>query len=440
MFTTLQAYNLVLAATGDAPIDAIATNPYVVALIDPFFEMNRRQVLSHGLASNVDIQTLQPDINGNSRTRFDLDLINPEKDPSVDCIGIDGSITSTRADLIIGDDCENIDNSCSVPLRENLLWKLSEFQAVLHPAGRFLRGKDGFVMDREEAAPKVARLPESCQLVIIGTYQHLKSIYLPTTDPEHPLLTVQRLVLPALKRSDDPQALPVEGMEGRYVSAWPERFSTRELLERRKDGAKFALDYLCDVRLINTAERVIKLDRIPQEQRTPRFSYCFVDPAQGGDDETVAVFGGPDADKLYVSDLLTWRCDTPTWAAALVKRCRERNVVELHVEAQAPAVVSIVQQEVLKTGGGLLVRTINPKRGKLDRVVCNLEPALNSGRVVFNPSILQNEGTKAQLEGLTRSELPEPNDRVDAMAHLVAAFAHHLGHGRVSPLQSARFG
>lgn len=65
MFTKLQAYNLILASTGDAPIDSIANNPYVVALIDPFFEANRRLVLAHGMASNVDRQTLQPDINSN---------------------------------------------------------------------------------------------------------------------------------------------------------------------------------------------------------------------------------------------------------------------------------------------------------------------------------------------------------------------------------------
>jgi hypothetical protein len=58
VFTTLQAYNLVLAATGDAPIDSLANNSYATATIDPFFSANRKLVLSMGFASNVDKQTL----------------------------------------------------------------------------------------------------------------------------------------------------------------------------------------------------------------------------------------------------------------------------------------------------------------------------------------------------------------------------------------------
>lgn len=61
--TELQAYNLILAATGDAPIDSIASNPYTAQTITPFFEANRKLVLSFGMASNVDTQTLVPDIN-----------------------------------------------------------------------------------------------------------------------------------------------------------------------------------------------------------------------------------------------------------------------------------------------------------------------------------------------------------------------------------------
>lgn len=378
-----------------------------------------------------------------SRTRFDLDLITPEKDPSVDCIGIDGSITSTRADLIICDDAENIDNSSSVPLRENLLWKLSEFQAVLHPAGRFLRDKDGFVMGRDQAAPIVARLPESCQLVYIGTYQHLKSIYLPTTDPEHPLCTVNRLVIPALKRDDDnPQALPVEGIEGKYISAWPERFSTKELLERRKDGAKFALDYLCDVKSMKADARVIRMSAVKSsDELTARFNYCFVDPAQGGHCETAAAFGGPIDGRLYVSDILAWKGEMTTWIPELVRACKARNVAELHVEAKPESVIGFIQQEIYRQGGGMVLRSIVPKGDKTVRLTGTLEYPINSGHVVFSTRVLQDAHTREQLENLTYEKIDKNSqvDRLDALAHLVAAFSHHLG-GKGGPAQSARFG
>lgn len=62
MFTELQAYNLILAATGDAPIDSLGNNSYATAIIQPLFEANRRLVLAFGFASNVDKQTLAVDV------------------------------------------------------------------------------------------------------------------------------------------------------------------------------------------------------------------------------------------------------------------------------------------------------------------------------------------------------------------------------------------
>lgn len=56
--TLLEAYNIILAANGDAPISAIAGNEWIVGLISPFLEKNRRMVLSMGLGSNVDTQAL----------------------------------------------------------------------------------------------------------------------------------------------------------------------------------------------------------------------------------------------------------------------------------------------------------------------------------------------------------------------------------------------
>lgn len=376
-----------------------------------------------------------------SRTRFDLDLVVPEKDPSVDCIGIDGSITSTRADLIISDDCENIDNSITPPLRENLLWKLSEFQAILHPAGRFLRGKDGFVLPADKRNRIVENLPESTQIVFIGTYQHRNSIYLPTEDLSHPIGKAQRLVIPALNRADDdPRALIVEGLEGKYVSAWPTRFSSEEILERRKDGAKFFLDYLCDVKSWSTTARVLRMDRLKTAELENQWTYCYVDPAQGGNCETAAAFGGPVDSRLYVSDLLAWRSEPTVWIPELVRACKERRVVELHVEAKPESLIGFIQQEATRQGAGLFVRKLTPKGDKTMRIVGALEYPINSGQVVFHPKVLQDVRTRDQLESLTSEPIGknEQVDRIDALAHLVGAFASRLGASQ--QVSSARVG
>jgi len=375
-----------------------------------------------------------------SRTRFDLDLIIPEKDPSLDSIGLEGSVTSTRADLIICDDVENIDNSTSIPLRENLLWRLAEMQAILHPCGRFLRGKDGFVLPAEQRNKIVSRLPESTEILYIGTYQHTKSIYLPTEDPEHPLYKAERLVIPALDRADeDPKALPVDGLEGKYVSAWPERFSTRELLERRKDGAKFFLDYLCDTKSLEKKQQIIDFNRLKvSDELAPTWNYCTVDPAMGGNCETAAAFGGPIDSRLYISDIVAWRGEPTSWIPQLVKTCKEKKVIEIHCEAKPEAIVGFISQEVMRQGGGIMVRTITPKGDKALRIAGNLEYPINSGQVVFHSRVINNVETRDQLEKLTFEGYDKHAtvDRVDALSHLVSLFAHRLG---VSPkVQSAR--
>lgn len=374
-----------------------------------------------------------------SRTHFDLAHIAPEKDPSVSCVGVDGSITSNRADLILVDDSENLDNSCTPPLAEHLLWKFSEMQAILHPVARFLRDKEGYQMKAEDRTRISAKMPEACQLVAIGTYQHRSSIYLPTDDPAHPLHAAQRIVVPALRREDDnAEALPVEGLEGKYISVWPDRFSTTEILSRRKDKSKFFLDYLCDPKSFLVDNRIIDMDRLQvNDDLAPRFSYAFLDPAQGGKCETACAIGGPLGDsRLYISNILAYNTVPEKWIPLLVRQCKENNVVELHVEAKPEALFSYIQTEVNKVGG-MFVRKLVPKGDKAQRITASLEYPINSGKVVFASSVLADSRTKEQLSTLNYDiKKTDLVDRVDALAHLVGHFANRLG--MPSNTQSAR--
>lgn len=373
-----------------------------------------------------------------SRTYFDLDYVPSEKDPSLSCIGIDGSITSTRADLIVADDIINLDNCATAALREQMLWKIGEFNAILHPAGRHLRNNNGTLMSKDEALARLPMLPELCQIVTIGTYQDDRSILLPTDNEDHPLLKAKRYTFPAMKQ--DPEGEEFNNkFAGKWKATFPQRLTLQELRERCHDPNKFALDYLCDVQMIKKEEQVIKIENIPLKELESKFTYCFVDPAQGGSDETVAVFGGPVGSSLYVQMLKAWRCDTPTWAREVVSMARAAKVVELHVESQAPAIVSIVQGEIIKQGGGLILRAHTQGKNKQQRLIDTLEPALNSGKVVFHPAVLQNDSTKSQLASLRRSEKLEPNDRADAITMLINGFSSFLAHVPTRP-NSVRIG
>ncbi len=64
---------------------------------------------------------------------FDVGPARPSKDPSVKSVGITGQITGSRADEIIADDIESLNNSMTQAARDFLLEAIKEFKAVSKP-------------------------------------------------------------------------------------------------------------------------------------------------------------------------------------------------------------------------------------------------------------------------------------------------------------------
>lgn len=71
----------------------------------------------------------------NSKIQFDVGPAHDSKDPSVRSVGITGQITGGRADLIIPDDIESLNNSLTQQARDRLSEAIKEFDAVLKPGG-----------------------------------------------------------------------------------------------------------------------------------------------------------------------------------------------------------------------------------------------------------------------------------------------------------------
>ena len=68
-----------------------------------------------------------------STVSFDVAPAEADPNPSVKSAGITGQITGSRADEIIADDIETLDNSLTQTMREKLMMKLTEFDAILKP-------------------------------------------------------------------------------------------------------------------------------------------------------------------------------------------------------------------------------------------------------------------------------------------------------------------
>ena len=73
-----------------------------------------------------------------SNVSFDVAPAKAAHSPSVKSVGITGQLTGSRADFIISDDCESLNNSLTQSMRDKLTDNVKEFEAVLSPNGKII--------------------------------------------------------------------------------------------------------------------------------------------------------------------------------------------------------------------------------------------------------------------------------------------------------------
>ena len=73
-----------------------------------------------------------------SKIAFDVGPAPPSHAPSCRALGVTSAITGSRADLIIADDVESLNNSMTQNMREKVSESVKEFDAVLKPGGRII--------------------------------------------------------------------------------------------------------------------------------------------------------------------------------------------------------------------------------------------------------------------------------------------------------------
>lgn len=104
-----------------------ATKPYA----DDFSKFVKQ--LIHGMPL---LQHLRPGKDQrDANDKFDVGPAKLSKDPSVKSVGIFGQLAGSRANEILGDDIESLNNSATEGSREKLAEAVKEFDAVLKPGG-----------------------------------------------------------------------------------------------------------------------------------------------------------------------------------------------------------------------------------------------------------------------------------------------------------------
>ncbi len=210
---------------------------------------------------------------------FDVGPAKPDHSPSVKSVGISGQLTGSRANTIIADDVEVVNNSATQTMRDKLSESIKEFDAVLKPGGR---------------------------VIYLGTPQTEMSIY--NLLPER---GYEIRIWPARYPSDK-QALLYQGRLAPFIEqrrggndgmpTEPQRFTKEDLMEREASYGKagFALQFMLDTTLSDADKYPLKLADLCVTALNPQKGWADLawasGPAQIIEDVPVVGFTG---DKFY---------------------------------------------------------------------------------------------------------------------------------------------
>jgi hypothetical protein len=380
------------------------------------------------------LQHLCPSEDESRKSRFKFDVAGAPADqqPSLSAYGIGSALTGRRADLIVPDDVEVLNNSASVGMRAKLNMRISEFSSVLKPGG---------------------------DIVFLGTPQGLDSIYngLPARG-----FTVRkwyaRYPSKAIRESHGVLAAPeqvaaVEAnpeLEGHTTE--PTRFSDEDLAKREMDlgPSTFALQFMLDTTLADVEKYPLRMrdllvwplsvegcpDRLLKTAREVEFDYpsigadvlywadkdpearhrayqgvvMAIDPGGRGKDETAYAVVAHSMGILYLLDSGAVSGYGPEALEVLADVVKTWKVRKVLVESNMGdgMFASLLQPVVVKKmEGPVSIEDVRHSVQKELRIADTLEPLMAQSRLVVNSTLFEKDresvSSYALEDGITYS-------------------------------------
>jgi len=396
---------------------------------------------------------------------FDVGPARPDHSPSVKSVGITGQLTGSRADYIIADDCEVVNNSATQTMRDKLSEQVKEFDAILKP------------------------LPDS-RVIYLGTPQTEMSLY-----NQLPERGYQMCVWPALM----PTPKQIEGYKGTLApfvlnSSIPEgeptdplRFNEVDLAERKASygRAGFALQFMLDTTLSDADRYPLKLEdlvvaNLPTDEASVKYTWgptpelcendvpCVgltgdrfyrpmqvadtvdeyqgavmaIDPSGRGADETGYAVVKHLHGQLFVTACggLIGGYDDKT-LRKLATICRDHKVKEIVIEANfGDGMFNNLLKPILQDIYPCTIEEVRHSKQKELRIVDTLEPVMMQHRLIVDKKLIKEDYESAsklpfslfyQMTRLTRDRgALVHDDRLDALSiavgYWVESMARHI--------------
>lgn len=404
----------------------------------------------------------------NSTLEFDVGPSSPSKDPSVAAFGITGQMTGGRGDVVLFDDVEVPKNSETEALREKLIDRMGEAEALLKPDG---------------------------EIITLGTFQSMASIYrgLPAKGfgmrlwpARYPLPEKMHLyehLAPILKADleRDPSLAKSDATDLGGQPTDPARFTEIDLMERETGWGRagFQLQFMLDTSLADAERYPLKTrdlilmdtardmapvnvawgsapELVVKELENVGFdgdrffrpfykssdfapysgSLLEIDPSGGGRDETAYVVTKFLNGLVYVRRWGAFPDHSEETMAGLAEIAKEEKVNLIRVEGNfGDGMFSRLLLPHLRRIDYLVAVEDHKVTGKKeDRIIANLRPVLQQHRLVVDAELIREDlrAREDPLRGLERSGLYQlthlsaargslrKDDRIDALSNAVA--------------------
>jgi hypothetical protein len=381
---------------------------------DAFSVFTKRLIMDWPLLSDM----IPKDNQRDSVVSFDVGGAKPDQSPSVKSIGITGQLTGSRANTIVSDDVEVLNNSATADMRDKLKERIKEYSAIIKP------DQDGV---------------ENSEIIYLGTPQTEDSIY------NHLPETFDIRIWPARVPSEKEReyygnrlAPMIVKMRNYGGTTDPQRFSDMDLLMRDAEYGKagFTLQFMLNTQLSDHQRYPLKIrdlivtdvapfrapmtiewmpDYKKEMKHLPnlamtgdRFFNCAstseefadytgsvmsIDPSGRGKDET-----GYAVVKMLNGNLWVRRAGglpggyDPDTLKALAMIAAQEKVNYVVIEANfGDGMFTELFKPVLNKVHLCAIEEVKHSQQKERRIIETLEPLLNTHRLIFDQKVIEDD-------------------------------------------------
>lgn len=365
----------------------------------------------------------------NSKISFDVGPARPDQSPSVKSVGLFGQLTGSRADIIVADDVEIVNNSYTQGMRDKIKEAVKEFDAILKP-------------------------DTDTEITYLGTPQTAMSLYNVLGERGY-----STRIWPARVPDDDMKAWYgdrlakiIRTMTNVGTSTDPRRFSDRDLAEREASYGRsgFALQFMLDTslsdaekfplrttdfivmslnpemapeKLVWAAEPQNKINDLPNlgfdsdawyspmsistEWREYDQAVMYIDPSGRGKDETAWAIIKSQGTNLFIASAGGHRLGySDLGMEILVKEARKHKITSLFVESNFGdgmftelAKPWFSDEKVFSDGTkgwSVSIEEVRSTVQKERRIIETVEPLLNQHRLIVDRSVIEQDYADAQ--------------------------------------------